>query len=187
MHWTGKESHYCITGNLLVLDFKSSFSRLFDNSTRIVMRSCSLVSEDVFNVTSSSFLVSVIQRTLFGENQNMIIAKLLILIIYCKWYKILVHSALIYSNKIGLQSYMFLFRSRQVPHADLSAWQSTTRFSALRKSWGQEPSLLGRNSAILTKNFSIISRLFCLSLVTNCCIYEIFLLFVYFIGLNITS
>lgn len=173
MHWTGKESHYCITGNLLVLDFKSSFSRLFDNNTRIVMRSCSLVSEDVFNVTSSSFLVSVIQRTLFGENQNMIIAKLLILIIY--------------SNKIGLQCYMFLFRSRQVPHADLSAWQSTTRFSALRKSWGQEPSLLGRNSAILTKNFSIISRLFCLSLVTNCCIYEIFLLFVYFIGLNITS
>lgn len=60
MHWTGKESHYCITGNLLVLDLKSSFSRLFDNSTRIVMRSCSLVSEDVFNVTSSSFLVSVI-------------------------------------------------------------------------------------------------------------------------------
>lgn len=97
---------------------------------------------------------------MFGENQDMIIAKLLILIIYCKWYKMLVHSALIYSNKIGLQCYMFLFRSRQVPHADLSAWQSTTRFSALRKSWGQEPSLLGRNSAILTKNFSIISRLF---------------------------
>lgn len=60
MHWTGKESHNCITGNLLVLDFKSSFSRLFGNSTRIVMRSCSLMSEDIFNVTSSSFLVSVI-------------------------------------------------------------------------------------------------------------------------------
>lgn len=90
VHWTGKESHYCITCNLLVLDFKSSFSRLFDNSTRIVMRSCSLVLEDVFNVTSSSFLVSVIQRTLFGENQNMIIAKLLILIIIVNgtryWY-----------------------------------------------------------------------------------------------------
>lgn len=92
----------------------------------------------------------------------------------------------IYSNKIGLQCFMFPCRSRQVPHADLNAWLSTTRFFALRRNWGLEPSLLGRNSAILTKkNFSIISRLFCLSLVTNCCIYEIFLHFVYFIGLNI--
>lgn len=100
---------------------------------------------------------------------------------------ILVHSSLnLLQYKIGLQCYMFLCRSRQVPRADLSAWPSTTRFFALRKSWGLEPSLLGRNSAILTKNFSIISRLFCLSLVTNCCIYEIFLHFVYFIGLNIT-
>lgn len=45
--------------------------------------------------------------------------------------------------------------------------------------WGEIP------LSLLKKNFSIISRLFCLSLVTNCCIYEIFLHFVYFIGLNI--
>lgn len=60
MYWIGKELYYCIIGNFLVLDFKLLFSRLFDNSIRIVMRLCFLMSEDGFNVISSSFLVFVI-------------------------------------------------------------------------------------------------------------------------------
>lgn len=168
-----------------------SFSRLFDSSAKTVLYrySCSLMFKDVLIYLFKELCWKKPKYdnciTVYSFNCY----KINIAFLYCinyliekywwsYWY--------IYSNKIGLQCYMFPCRSRQVPHADLNAWPSTTRFFALRRNWGLEPSLLGRNSAILTKkNFSIISRLFCLSLVTNCCIYEIFLHFVYFIGLII--